>query len=304
VISKGYAAVLGAAILWGLLPIIGRGLYAGGVDPLTAAAFRASLAALAFLLVSLLFKRSSLRIRTKDIPFFVLYGLFCVVGMYCFYFLAIQAIPVAAAAVLLYTAPSSVVVLSAICFKERLTPMRFLSLCMTFIGCVLVVGAYDPANLPFSVPGILFGLGAGISYAMLSIFGKIGLNRYSPWTNMTYTLVFGTLLIWFIRPPWVLLAAAYTPAHWRGFLALALLCTVLPNTMYVSGLKGIEAGQASITATLEPVVAALASYHAFQEALGIPQILGMVMVLSAVVVPILNKSRKIRKNSLDMETVV
>ncbi len=283
---KGYFYVIGAAVLWGILPIVGKGLYGSGVDPLTAAAFRATLAAIVFVVVSLIFNRQSLRIRVKDIPFFFLYGLICVFGLYSLYFLAIAAIPISMAAILLYTAPSFVVVLSAVFFKERMTGVKVLSLMVTFVGCVFVVGAYNPEAFRLNLLGILFGLGSGISYAMLSILGKIGLNRYTPWTNMTYTLVFGTVFMWVIRPPWIMLSTTYTYEQWGGFIALAILCTVLPNTLYVSGLRLIEAGQASITATLEPVVATLASMLLFREHLGLLQLFGMMLVLTAVVGPI------------------
>jgi drug/metabolite transporter (DMT)-like permease len=65
-------------------------------------------------------------------------------------------------------------------------------------------------------------------------------------------------------------------------LYLALVTTLAAQWLYISGLARLEAGRASIIATVEPVVAGLLGYLFFREVLQGPQLLGGGLVLSAV----------------------
>ena len=58
--------------------------------------------------------------------------------------------------------------------------------------------------------------------------------------------------------------------------------TVLPYIFYTGGLAKVEAGKASIMASLEPVVASLMGVVLFSEPMGIQNLLGIVCVLAGV----------------------
>lgn len=67
-------------------------------------------------------------------------------------------------------------------------------------------------------------------------------------------------------------------------LGLGLLCAVLPYLLYTKGLEQIEAGQASILATIEPFVAAAVGVIFFAEALTPVKIIGMGLIFAAIAV--------------------
>jgi drug/metabolite transporter (DMT)-like permease len=117
---------------------------------------------------------------------------------------------------------------------------------------------------------------------MYSIFGKTALRRYSPLTTLVYALGIGAALLG--GAAWA--AGAIDPAPpagaWAGILYLSLVTTLLAQWLYLSGLSAVEAGRASLVATIEPVVAAILGYLALGELLERWQILGGVLVLSAV----------------------
>lgn len=64
------------------------------------------------------------------------------------------------AAVLLYTAPAIVMLLSYVLFHEKLTANKILSLVLTLVGCILVTGILGSKE-HLSAAGIFVGLGAG-----------------------------------------------------------------------------------------------------------------------------------------------
>ena len=60
--------------------------------------------------------------------------------------------------------------------------------------------------------------------------------------------------------------------------------TVVPYLTYTKGLSGLPASKASVTATIEPVVAAILGIVLFHESVSMLKLTGIVLVLSSVVV--------------------
>ncbi|MFR5783016.1 MAG: DMT family transporter, partial [Oscillospiraceae bacterium] len=154
-----------------------------------------------------------------------------------------------AAAILLYTAPAIVTLLSALLFKERLTGLKLLAVLLAFLGCALVSGL-GAGDMALSTAGILYGLGAGFGYAMYSIFARFALERgYSSNTINFYSCLLaavGAALIWGVDGVFETAAAS------GGNIALALgtgvVTCYLPYLLYTYGLTGLETDRASITA--------------------------------------------------------
>ena len=69
---------------------------------------------------------------------------------------------------------------------------------------------------------------------------------------------------------------------WLWLLGLALGPTVGALTLYTAGLQRVPAGVASITATLEPVVATVLAVVVLGERLAVPQLVGAALVVTAV----------------------
>ncbi|MBQ8055019.1 MAG: EamA family transporter [Lachnospiraceae bacterium] len=133
--------------------------------------------------------------------------------------------------------------------------------------------------------GLLLGLGAGLGYALYSIFSRIILNRgYSVYTNVFYS--FGVAMIGFF------VLACLDGSIGQVFenparTALALLCGLLTGSLayvlYTTGMKGMETSRAAQLTTIEPVTAALLGSFLFHQPLSGWEIAGIVMVVASVV---------------------
>ncbi|MBI5166797.1 MAG: EamA family transporter [candidate division NC10 bacterium] len=279
---KGYLLAMGAALLWGTLGILGKWLYGYNLDPLTVVFFRASLAFLALLLGLLLFRPHLLQVAKRDIAFFALYGLISIALFYVLYFYTLFLTSVAIAVVLLYTAPIFVTLIARLTFQEPLTPLKSAALIVTFLGCILVVRAYNPSELRLAWPSLLTGLGSGLTYGLFSIFGKKALDRYKPLTVLTYALGFGTLFLALLQRPRQLLQIELPPQAWLLLIVLALGPTLLAFAFYTSSLRYLQASVASIVCTIEPVTAASLAALVLGERLLPGQLLGMVLVILGV----------------------
>jgi len=129
---------------------------------------------------------------------------------------------------------------------------------------------------------VLAGLASGLAYALYTIFGKTALRRYTPLTTLTYTLGFGTIFLGTLALATGVIPRAHPSSGWIALVYLALVTTLLAQALYLAGLRYIDAGPASLLATVEPVTAAMLGYIVLGEQLEGLQIAGGVLVVGAV----------------------
>ena len=291
--NYGPALIILAGCFWGSMGIFVRKLTAAGFSPIQIVSIRVTIAALVFSLLLLLKDRSGFRISLKDLPLFFGLGFGSILFFTVCYFSAITIMPLSTAAILLYTSPIWIMLMSVLFFREKLNRTKLIALALAFAGCVLVSGISGEG---LTLTGLLLGLGSGLGYGLYSILGTIALRKYSPYTVTTYTFLFAAAGSWLICSP-ADMSARFSGAD--GLPALLLLCfltalitAVIPFLAYTLGLRTVEASKAGILATIEPLVATLVGIIVFSEPLTLFSGLGIVLILAAVV--ILNRKRPVQ----------
>lgn len=277
--------IITAGILWGTLGIYVRHLSRAGLESLEIVALRAVLTLGLLVVILLVYDRNLLKIKLKDSWCFFGTGICSILLFNYCYFKTITLTSLAVAAILLYTAPALVAIMSCFLFKEHFTGKTILALLLSFSGCALVTGIFG-AEISLSLQGLLTGLGAGFGYGLYSIFSRYALQKgYHSLTITTYTFVFASFGVAFMVDFQGLanLVRINSSLIWWG-LGLSLLATVLPYICYTSGLSKVAAGKASIIASIEPVVAMLLGVFTFHEKLTITSGLGVTFVILALVI--------------------
>ncbi|WP_339060370.1 EamA family transporter [Tepidibacillus marianensis] len=281
--TKSYTFILISATLWGLIGFFVQGLYQVGFTPIEVVAVRVMVTAV-LLFVYVLFKdRSLLKINWKDSFYFVGTGIFSIVFFNWSYFTAIREVSLSVAAVLLYTAPAFVTILSRFIFKEKITKSKLFSLIITFVGIMLVIGLFEQST-KISTKGLIVGLSSGIGYALYSIFGKAALKKYDTLTITLYTFIFASIALFPATHLWSSVELFSSTKTWLNLLGLGLFPTVLAYILYTKGLERLESSRASIVSTIEPVVATLLGIIQYGERLTLLQSIGIVLVIVAVII--------------------
>ena len=288
--ARGNKAMIGTILIilagcfWGSMGIFVRRLGTYGFSSIQIVSIRVTLAALIFALVLLIKDRAGFRISLRDIPLFLGLGFGSILFFTVCYFTAITMMSLSTAAILLYTSPIWIMLMSFLFFHEKLNRRKLIALGLAFAGCVLVSGISGDG---MTFTGLLVGLGSGIGYGLYSILGTIALRKYSPYTVTTYTFLFAAIGSWFICSPSDLISR-FSAAPDLGFLIFfcfltALITAVIPFLAYTLGLQSVEASKAGIIATIEPMVATLIGIVVFSEPLTLMSGLGILLILSAVV---------------------
>ena len=292
--SIGPLLIILAGCFWGSMGIFVRRLTAFGFSSVQIVCIRVTLAALLFCVLLLIKDRSGFRIAPRDLPLFLGLGFGSILFFTVCYFTAITMMPLSTAAILLYTSPIWIMLMSVLFFREKLNGRKLLALALAFAGCVLVSGISGEG---VTLTGLLVGLGSGIGYGLYSILGTVALRRYSPYTVTAWTFLFAAAGSWLICGPadTVSKFAAAPDLPWLLFFCglTALVTAVIPFLSYTLGLRTVEASRAGILATVEPLVATLVGILVFSEPLTLLSGLGILLILSAVI--ILNRKPKTRE---------
>ena len=156
---KATGCVLLAGIFWGSMGLFVRQLNAAGLYAIDVMQLRVLPSAIFVGLYLLLFDRQKLRLRPRDIWCFAGSGICSLMLFSWCYFTGMQAASLAVMAVLLYTAPVFVMLMSIVFFREKLTGAKLTALVLCLAGCVLVSGVGSSERL--GLRGLLLGLGAG-----------------------------------------------------------------------------------------------------------------------------------------------
>ena len=280
----GPLLIILAGCFWGSMGIFVRQLGTYGFTSAQIVCIRVTLAALFFSILLLIKDRSGFRIALRDLPLFLALGFGSILFFTVCYFTAITMMPLSTAAILLYTSPIWIMLMSVLFFREKLNGKKLLALALAFAGCVLVSGI---SGEEITLTGLLVGLGSGIGYGLYSILGTVALRKYSPYKVTAYAFLFAAAGSWLVCGP-ADMTAKFSAAP--DLLPLLLFCgltalvtAVVPFLAYTLGLRTVEASRAGILATIEPMVATLVGILVFSEPLTPVSGIGIVLILSAVI---------------------
>ena len=282
--SAPVPAVVTAGVLWGIISLFIRHLSAAGLDALQITGIRLAVAAPLFTAAVAVLRPEALRIRLRDAWMFVGTGIISIVFFnVCYFYTMVQA-QASVAVVLLYTSPVFIMLLSALLFKERVTPVKIAALVLTVAGCACVAGVSGTSGL--TPRTLLTGLASGLFYGLYTIFGRYALARYSPLTVTVYTFVFGAFgALPVCGAGEVVRTVAAAPGLLWWCLGIGALCTVVPYFLYTWGLARLEPTRAAILVAVEPMVGAVLGLTLWHESRSPVKLVGIVLILAALILP-------------------
>ncbi len=273
--------ILGAAC-WGFIGLFNRMLGEAGVSVWNRVFIRNFISLVLLTVVFALFHRQVFRIKLKHLPIFLCSGLISILLLSLVYFQCQTMCSLSVAAVLLYLAPSFVVLISAVLWKTPLTRRKIIALVVSLLGCVMVSGMLG-GEMTASWTGIALGVASGMCYASYTVFAHYGLAHYESYTMIYWTFLVAGLGSVFFADFSALPAVFQQPKGIVGVLGVVIVATVLPYIFYTRGLEGVESGRASIITNIEPVVETLVGILVFHEALTIWTVLGISCVFGCVI---------------------
>ncbi|MBA7563620.1 EamA family transporter [Candidatus Atribacteria bacterium 1244-E10-H5-B2] len=288
--TKGYLMVAAAGILWGTIGIQVKTLLNYQLSVQAIVLWRMIFAVLILFPFIFFTKREILKVDLRGIAYFSLIGICNQFFFNILYFSAIQKTTIATAVTLLYTAPIFIAVMARIFYKELFTPFKTAALFLCMGGCFFAATGGSIDTLKLNLPGVLMGVGAGFTFALLTIITKAIINDYHQLTIIAYSIGFGLLFYLPFSHPLDIFQMDLAFKAWVLLGTIGLIATVIAYGFYITGLSyGIEVSKAGIVSTLELVVSVILSYLIFKEALWGWKLVGILMVVFSVIIVQLDK---------------
>jgi drug/metabolite transporter (DMT)-like permease len=262
--ARAVGLLLLAALLWSF-----GGLLVKWIDwpPLAIAGGRALIAA-AFLALTqrgLRFTWSATQLGAA-----LAYAL-CTLG-----FVVATKLTTAANAILLqYTAPIWVALFAASLLGERASRSDWVAIGTAFAGMALF---FADSLGPGRLAGNLVGIGAGISFAVMTL-----LMRKQKAGSVTESIILGNLIAGLIGLPFVLEAPSPGASGWGALAALGVVQLGVSYALYARAIKHVTALEAVLIPVVEPIMNPLWVLLFLGEAPGPLAICGGLLVLAAVV---------------------
>ncbi|MBO4334898.1 MAG: EamA family transporter [Desulfovibrio sp.] len=254
------------AVLWSFLGLISKYCMAHGMPPMHCAFWRCLFGFAAFFLHCAF--TGLLSIPLLHILYLMLFGVW---GIGVYYTCAQYTIMLVGAAmdiVLQYTAPVWVAIFARLLFRERLTPVKTVSMTIAAGGAVCVClsgGSLPQAATTGAWVGIATGLVTGLCYASHYPFTRWWQTHYPTAVIFTWMLAGGTLALYVVTRYSLPLRVDFPMNVWLACAATGMLCTYLAFVCYGAALRRISLVQAVITSELEPVLSMLWVWLFFGE---------------------------------------
>jgi len=296
---RGYALAVLAAACWATGGLTAKWLFTASsaatsgwpvpplgisIDPGVLSGARAFSAFLLLAAVLALFRRRDLPVAVKDVPFLAVFGIAGLAMVHFTYFKTISLTNVATAILLEYLAPILVLAVSVLFMKHRLTWTLPVGVALSVSGSALVVGAFGGSGLVVSPAGIAWGLASAFFFATYTLMGTVAGRRFSPYTTLVWGLGFAALFWLVVLGPARVLSPFADPRAAAAILFVAVVSTIVPFSAFLTALKYIPPTNATVTSTLEPVLAGVGAFVLFGESLTPLQIVGGLLVIAAIAV--------------------
>ena len=303
----GIVMYLVAAFLFALNGSVAKAQIEAGLSAAQVTEIRTLGCALVLLVVLLVTKPRSLRVRRSEIPFLLLFGVLAYAMTPFLFFLSVELLPVAIAALLAFLAPVLVALWLRFVKHEPVGRGIWVALALVIGGLLLVSQVWSGMTL--NALGVFYGLLTAAALAAYLLLGEEGSRRRDVlslafWGFAIATVTWSILAPWWDFP-WSLLNTTTTmlDGAWTGIpvwsLVLAMIVvSVVPFVLVLMSLQRIGAQRGGILGTTEPIWAALIAFVLLGEVLSPVQGLGGLVVLTGVIIAELASQRAHREGAL------
>ncbi|MBT5437583.1 DMT family transporter [Crocinitomicaceae bacterium] len=189
---KAHLALFLVNVLYGAGHIIAKGVMPEFLTPSVFIFLRVSGAVIFFWILALLY--NNFKIQLKDIPLFILCGIFGVAVNQLFFFHGLNLSSSFNSGIIMSMNPIMVGILSYFLLKEKPTLIKIAGVLLGASGAILLTlkGAVGNGD---SIIGDLFLIINAMSYALYLVLAKPLMSRYAPITVITWVFTFGLFFV-------------------------------------------------------------------------------------------------------------
>lgn len=209
-----------------------------------------------------------------------------------FYYMSVQYLPVSVGIVLLMQTVWMGVILEMILHRKAPGLRKIGAVIIILAGTVLATNVLNQ-SISVSWIGIGWGLLAAMSYTA-SVYASNSIELHLPPLRRSLFLIFGGLITIALIFHASINGNFSFDIFLRWGLVLSLFGTILPPLLFTRGMPLTGMGLGAIIAAVEIPVSVLMAHFVLGEVVNLPQWVGIVLILSAVVLMNLKMNRAVK----------
>ena len=191
-----------------------------------------------------------------------------------------------------YTAPISIIIISAILYKEKVSFKQGLCILASFVGIVFLSGVINGSNN--DIRALIFGLIGSIGFIILVFMNK-KIEDIGPYDKTLVQLTFSSLT----TIPLILINKSYLISYDVKTISILLMLGIIHTgfaySLYFDSIKTLSPIKIAIIGYVEPVMSVLIGALFLKESMDVYTIIGAILILgSAIVSELLNNKKELQ----------
>jgi drug/metabolite transporter (DMT)-like permease len=197
--ALGYAMVALAATLFAINGTVSKVILGAGIDAEQLTQVRCAGALLGLVLIALVTRPATLRLRRDELPLIVALGVVGLALVQWSYFFAIHRVAIGIALVIQFVGPILVALWARFVYGEHVRARIWVALALAVLGLPLIVEIWE-TDRPNAARLAAAGL-AALTYAAYILLAERGVRRRDPISLSAWGFLFATAF-WSVLSPW------------------------------------------------------------------------------------------------------
>lgn len=286
--TKGIAAAMTAAFIYGFTPILAKYTYLDGSNTVSLTFYR-SFMSIPILYILLKHRKADLTVTKSELGKLSVLGLLgaCLTGLMLYG--AYNYISVGMTTTIHYIYPVLVTSTCVIFYREPISRVKITALILSMAGILL----FFEGDLSLNLTGIALALGSGTAYAAYLIFiDKSGIKGMNPFKISFYCCIVASVFLFIFGMASRQLVFSMSPVSWLCTFLVSFFVSVLANSFMPVAVKYVGSTVTAILGMFEPITSVILGILLLSEPCTLRSVLGCALIITAVTILTLSKDQE------------
>ena len=287
-----------AAVMWGISGLFAESLFkvSSKITPIWLTQIRLIISGIVLLIIATVLHQKPFSVLKdkKNTLHIIAYGIFGLLPVQVFYFIAIEMANASIATILQFIGPFFVLTYLAVTHQQVLRKLDVLAAILAFIGVFLLSTHGNFNQLAITPLALFFGLLSAVGEAIYTLIPVKLVKRVSSLVVTGWGMLFAGIGLMIVYPRFP--AIPNTPRAWLDVSAIIIIGTIIPFQIMANALRYVKPSTVSLLDAFEPLSATVGSVLIFGLVMSGMDWLGTLLVIGAVLALNFTPKRNIKKS--------
>ena len=288
-----------AAVMWGISGLFAESLFkvSSKITPIWLTQIRLIISGIVLLIIATVLQQKPFSVLKdkKNTLHIIAYGIFGLLPVQVFYFIAIEMANASIATILQFIGPFFVLTYLAVTHQQVLRRLDVLAAILAFIGVFLLSTHGNFNQLAITPLALLFGLLSALGEASYTLIPVKLVKRVSSLVVTGWGMLLAGIGLMLVYPQF--LSIPNTLRVWLDVSAIIIIGTIIPFQIMANALRYVKPSNVSLLDAFEPLSATVGSVLVFGLVMSGMDWLGTFLVIGSVLALNFTPKRNIKKKS-------